>query len=622
MISKENKVNFVWAVHPGRDIKWTDNNGDGVIDDLVHCKTKFELMYTLGVRSFAVFFDDIGGEGAKAEMQAKMLNYLNREFVRKKGDVTPLIMCPTQYNRAWSGGDYLDILGSKMDKDIDIMWTGDSVCRNITRSGQDWINQRIKRKAYIWWNWPVSDYCGTQLLIGRTYGLDQNNKGTYAGFTSNPMDKPEASKIGLFGVADYCWNIEAFDSQQSWQAGIKFLTPKIAKEMLVFAEHNSDQGKNFHAYRREESVRIKPTIDAALEQLDKQAMINKQTGALLKKEFRLIKKSAKTIIKKLPKSNPVMFEEVRYWLEAFEALGQAGSYAIDLASSKKSPENKFKLLNKINIALAKMDQAAKNKKATEKKLHAWPQECRTGTLVMTPFVNEVFTKMASQTYKDLTGKSLSTSPGNFYKTISNVKSLKKIPAERKGKEVHIKRVLEVITLKPKQYIGLHLPSGVFAKYVHVKLDNVNASKQGVIEVSSDGKKWRKINTQNNGQEMHTPIDFKQKIRYTRYINTSHSPVEIKLNQFKFDIPENSKVNAYDAMFDCDFSSFFIANKKQKIINKKKAKQVFIIGDTKNISVVYKDGKTVLYSKSHRIKNQRIKSLKLSKETRINEIVWK
>lgn len=68
-------------------------------------------MYDLGVRSFAVFFDDISGEGARPEKQAGLLNYIHKEFIRKKSDVQPLIMCPTEYNRSWAKTDYLDILG-------------------------------------------------------------------------------------------------------------------------------------------------------------------------------------------------------------------------------------------------------------------------------------------------------------------------------------------------------------------------------------------------------------------------------------------------------------------------------------------------------------------------------
>ena len=63
----KNGVNFYWAIHPGVDIKWTEADRDAMMK-------KLETMYQLGVRSFAVFFDDIWGEGTKADKQAELLN--------------------------------------------------------------------------------------------------------------------------------------------------------------------------------------------------------------------------------------------------------------------------------------------------------------------------------------------------------------------------------------------------------------------------------------------------------------------------------------------------------------------------------------------------------------------
>ena len=110
----------------------------------------------------------------------------------------------------------------------------------------------------------------------------------------------------------------------------------------------------------------------------------------------------------------------------------------------------------------------------------------------------------------------------------------------------------------------------------------------------------------------------------RYINTSSKTIEIKLKLFKLDIPENAKVNSVDALFDGDFNSSFELVPQTKVTNtqKKSATQVYIIGATKGISVVYKNGKTVSYAKSHKIKGQKIKAIKASKKARINELIWK
>ena len=150
--ANENGVIFYWAIHPGQDIKWNEEDRDLLLK-------KFESMYQLGVRAFAVFFDDISGEGTKAEKQAELLNYLDDHFVKVKGDVEPLVMCPTEYNKSWSDvkGGYLTTLGDKLNKGIQIMWTGNRVIACIDKESMDFINPLLKRKAYIWWNFPVSD---------------------------------------------------------------------------------------------------------------------------------------------------------------------------------------------------------------------------------------------------------------------------------------------------------------------------------------------------------------------------------------------------------------------------------------------------------------------------------
>ena len=151
--AKQNEVIFYWAVHPGVDIRWNEEDRSLLLQ-------KLESVYRLGVRGFAVFFDDISGEGTKADKQAELLNYIDEHFVQAKEDVAPLIMCPTIYNRGWMWKDegYTTALGEKLNQNIQIMWTGDQVVTTIDRGTLDFINPQFKRKSFIWWNYPVSDY--------------------------------------------------------------------------------------------------------------------------------------------------------------------------------------------------------------------------------------------------------------------------------------------------------------------------------------------------------------------------------------------------------------------------------------------------------------------------------
>lgn len=393
--ARENHVDFVWAIHPGKDIKWTEEDMNNVIK-------KFEMMYKLGVRSFSVFFDDIFGEGTKADKQALLLNKINNEFVKVKKDVTPLVMCPTEYNRGWSDpkpGTYLDILGEQLDPSVHVMWTGDSVCHDITLEGQQWVNRRIKRPSYVWWNFPVTDYCRSNLCMGRVYGLAQEPGAAQelGGFVSNPMDKPEASKVPLFGVADYSWNIKGFDSDTSWKEGVKRLFPQAAEAMQIFVNHNSDQGPNGHGYRREESVEIAPVVQRVLEAVKKGGKPSRADADLLRKEFARMAAAAPVIRERA--NNPRLMQEIGAWVDAFEQLGRAGQYAMNALQDGNSKTAVVDLI-RVTQALAAMERISRQHNQAGQLNQS---VVKTGSRVMTPAVQELADAVSNKVFADVAG---------------------------------------------------------------------------------------------------------------------------------------------------------------------------------------------------------------------------
>ena len=51
---------------------------------------KFEQLYNLGVRQFGISYDDLSGY-TNGTQHAQVINRINEEFVKVKGDVKPLI---------------------------------------------------------------------------------------------------------------------------------------------------------------------------------------------------------------------------------------------------------------------------------------------------------------------------------------------------------------------------------------------------------------------------------------------------------------------------------------------------------------------------------------------------
>ena len=319
----DNNVIFYWAIHPGQDIKWNDEDRDNLL-------RKFEHMYQLGVRGFAVFFDDISGEGTKADKQAELLNYIDDNFIQTKHDVAPLIMCPTEYNKSWTKleGGYLATLGERLNKDIHVMWTGDKVVETIDMETLDFVNPLIKRKAFIWWNFPVSDYVQPHLLMGEVYGNGLDIKDDVSAFVSNPMEYAEASKIAIQSIADYTWNMEAYDSRESWLQAIRDLMPENAEYLKTFVSHNSDLGPNGHNFQRMESEEIAPALDTLLNEFRDNGTVNRQAYEQVARECNNIITASYMLL--TAEDNRPLAKEIKPWLRYFRELGEYGCAVLDM----------------------------------------------------------------------------------------------------------------------------------------------------------------------------------------------------------------------------------------------------------------------------------------------------
>ena len=319
-------VRFVWAIHPANTVKWNENGGKDQLEGLVR---KMEAMYELGVRDFGVLVDDSSGEIGKAERQVQLCNYLLENFIRKHEDVNQtLIMCPTGYNRGWTNAKFLNTLGNGLDPSIPVMWTGDTVVHDITLKGQQWVNEHVKRPTFIWWNWPCNDFKRSRISMGRTYGLgtEPEMKTAMSGFVANPMEHAEASKVGLFGVADYTWNITGFESDKNWKAGIRRLYPQCPEAMQVFCNHNSYLLPNTHGYFREESVEMVDTAKLFLKSLEVRRPDAEATAAL-KAEFSAMEQAGITL-QNTPGLETLQMD-IAPWLAQFTLMGKAGVAAMN-----------------------------------------------------------------------------------------------------------------------------------------------------------------------------------------------------------------------------------------------------------------------------------------------------
>ena len=481
--ARKNHVRFVWAIHPANTVKWEENEGRNQLDALC---TKLKWMYDLGVRDFAVLVDDSFGEIGKASRQVQLCNYILENFIRKYPDVNQeLIMCPTGYNKGWAKPEDLETLGRDLNRDIHIMWTGNTVVNDITLEGQQWVNGLTKRPTFIWWNWPCNDMKPSRLSMGRTYGLEQTPgmEKEMSGFVANPMERPEANKVGLFGVAAYTWNIPAFDSDPTWREGIRRLYPQCAEAMQVFCDHNADLLPNNHGYAREESVELTPLATRFRAELAA-GTPSPETAAAMSDAFATIAAAGYNLIQ--ARGIQPLQSEIAPWLRAFALTGQAGVEVIRAMGSDRLSERLSTMLNVVD-SLSEMSMLQRD--AWQDNAVTQVQDVQVGSYVVTPAMRSAVHYVNASILSELAGRNIRTMMPSFScnggdasanaanVSDGNLNSLWESGQQQKAGDWYC---LDLGELTPVSTINLRMGGNTRRRWV---------PRSGQMEYSADGQTW-------------------------------------------------------------------------------------------------------------------------------------
>lgn len=458
---QRNRVDFVWAIHPGQDIKWN-------AEDYQNLVNKFNIMYDLGVRHFAIFFDDISGEGTNPLKQTELLNNLTNDFVKAKGDVGSLTICPTDYSKLWANpteNGSLAIYGKTLDPSVEVFWTGDVVCSDLTPETLEFINSRIKRPAYYWWNYPVTDYARNYLLQGPVYGLDNTlTADDLCGFVSNPMEFGEASKLALYGVSDYTWNIAKYNPIDNWERGLVELMPNASEAYRTFAIHSGDTEMG---YRRAESwetetFRLADWDDSKAEKLEQ--------------EFNNVETAAATIQSAC--TNKQLLTELSPWVEEFGKLGIRGKKAIELGRIYRSSADKPALF------WGKYIQNIMSKEDREKfDAH------KSGTMKLQPFYENMMDDMAHGFLKAVSGEE-----PKDYRGMGSFPTARTVQTKAMFDNDSTTYYTSGASQSKGSWLGVDLMDVRDVSEVSIlqgrnSVDDVDYFDHAILECSVDGKEW-------------------------------------------------------------------------------------------------------------------------------------
>ncbi|MFD5189457.1 beta-N-acetylglucosaminidase domain-containing protein [Streptomyces sp. NPDC058357] len=249
-------VEFTYALSPGLSVCYSsDADAKALVD-------KFQTIWDIGVRTFAVPLDDISytdwncaedkakwgtGGGAAGAAQAYLLNRVNKEFIATHPGAQPLQMVPTEYYDV-SASPYKKALSEQLDPNVLVEWTGIGVVAPTMTVAQAQDARTVFGHPILTWdNYPVNDYATDRLLLGPFSGREKGLPGKLAGITANPMIQPYASKIALYTVADYAWNDAAYAPRTSWGEGLKEYAgddPRTQQALRAFADVNYSSALN------------------------------------------------------------------------------------------------------------------------------------------------------------------------------------------------------------------------------------------------------------------------------------------------------------------------------------------------------------------------------------------
>ena len=340
-VALENNVRFIFAVSPGIDLNYEGEAGEQDLQSMLY---KLDAMYNIGVRDFAIFFDDLEGTQS-GKNHATFLNNLQSALDKKYKDVYPLITVPTDYTRHWMIDDFGNVktytreFASTLNKNIIVIYTGDDVvCDGITDEAYQAAKDIYNRDLGIWWNYPVNDYYlvdgnrNIKLALGP---IEKLPKAAPSSIFYNPMEQPLLSKLSMATGADYAHATDTYDSLASWDKVIKKQFGDLAPYMKVFASHSQHMENSW--------AKCGPADAPEFYEKGHQAILATKEGKTydftdldnLVDEMIL---SAKMLLENLPAD---ILNESQIMLEQFQRIANADKVAItSLKNNQIDPELK------------------------------------------------------------------------------------------------------------------------------------------------------------------------------------------------------------------------------------------------------------------------------------------
>lgn len=506
--SKKDNVSFCWSAHPGYGFNYSDDT------DYNALIAKFEQLYSLGVRQFGISYDDLSGY-VSGTNHATIINRVNQEFVKEKGDVKPLIVVATRYCNSWGSSmtTYFKPFMETLDEDVVVMWTGSDTMSAITRESYEWPKQQtgVYRDLASWWNYPVNDYCEGNLMMSPLEILD-TDVDNLSGFFLNPMCQAEASKVAIFSGADYSWNVSGFEYMESWERAIEELVPEAADAFKRFAD-NLSFIKEGETFAFDESRYLVDKLDALNEALRNGADI-REAATALKAEFETMLTDIDTLRNI---QNAGLLEEISTHLDAYGALAQAGIASMDGFMTACDGDIQATLEN-ISLLNEKLDETATYKIAYMERSGATSYKtAQVGAKRLKPMLTDSVSQIQSLLTKTLV-------PETTCSVFTDQTILSDHQVEFQG---GFYRVSDLdLTLEAGESVGFNLPKVLKLSEISAATAQSDTLK---LQYSLNGIDWTDADTTVEDGILKTTAPVTA--AYVRAVNTGDAAVSVQISDF-------------------------------------------------------------------------------------------
>ncbi len=311
-------VRFGFAVSPGLDIEYESaTDRDALL-------RKLGPLRDAGVSWFLLLLDDIPMQAGLAPRQAELVAWLHGAL-----DGADLTMCPTEYVGTHPS-PYLGGLGAGMPPEVDVMWTGPTVCSPELRASdaRGWTTALGDRRVIVWDNFPVNDALMTgSLHLGTYRGRDPELVDVVGGVLCNPMTQARASQIALGTAMDFLSDPDGYDESGSWARVIAEVGGERSGSLTELAKACADS-----------PIREPRTLDLAAHvgALERALAGGDWVGAV--RDLRAELRRARAIAAEFPEPAPdgdALAAEVGPWAAAAARAADAGLAALRLIQASR-----------------------------------------------------------------------------------------------------------------------------------------------------------------------------------------------------------------------------------------------------------------------------------------------